>query len=118
MKKISSSEITLSALALAIGALTAISAWAEHGSLGPFLCELGRGAMLCIFLWVAMNHASQRRHRETNGEILVRITGVDDKVEHVIHTDQQLASTIRDLVDRADEDDTTGPLPVIRRYNG
>lgn len=113
MKKISTSEITLSALALAIGALTAASAWAEHGSLGPFLRELGRGIMLCIFLWVAMNHASQRRHQQTHGELRC----VDHKVDHVIDTGRKTTTAVRDLVELADEADTTGPMSAIRRYN-
>lgn len=113
MKQISKQEITLSAAALAIGALTAASARSD-GDLAPLRREVGCGAALCILLWVAMNHASQRRHRETNGEILVRLTGVDHKVDHVIAADTKVASAVRNLFELADETEDAGPLPPLR----
>lgn len=120
MKKISTAEITLTGLAVAIAVLLAASTWVQHGTPVPFLQELGRGAVIGIMLWVSLNHANQRRHSQNRREILVCINNVkdvDDKVETVLDVDHKVATVISDLVDRVDGVDKTGPMSVIRRLN-
>lgn len=107
--KISKSEITLSAIALTIGTITAASVWIEHGSLGPFARDLGRGLMLCILLGIVLNH------RIT--QIIHRQRAVDHKVDHVIINGRDTAKSLRDLTELAGDTEATAPLPPLRRYN-